>query len=88
MIPVTFPECNVVLAMSQDEYDPLQAYRAPDGQTICAFRLSPAELEEIAKTRTIWISTLTFNRPFQPIGLSTQCPFVRPDSASREQEQT
>ena len=78
MIPVTFPECNVVLAMSQDEYEPLQAYRAPDGQTICAFRLSPTELEEIAKTRTIWISTLTFNRPFQPIGLSTQCPFERP----------
>jgi hypothetical protein len=63
--------------MSQDEYEPLQAYRAPDGQTICAFRLSPAELEEIAKTRTIWISVLTFNNPFQPIGLSTQCPFER-----------
>jgi hypothetical protein len=77
MIPVTFPECNVVLAMAQDEYEPLQAYRAPDGQTICAFRLSPKELEAIAKTKTIWISTLTFNKPFQPIGLSTECPFER-----------
>lgn len=79
MIPVTFPECNVVLAMAQDEYEPLQAYRAPDGQTVCAFRLSPAELKEVAETRTIWISTLTFNRPFQPIGLSTGCPFERGD---------
>lgn len=77
MIPVTFLECNVVLAMGQDEYEPLQAYRAPDGQTICAFRLSPVELTEIAKTKTIWISVLTFNNPFQPIGLSTQCPFER-----------
>lgn len=78
MIPVTFPECNVVLAMNQDEYEPLQAYRAPDGQTICAFRLSPVELEEIARTKTIWISVLTFNKAFQPIGLTTQCPFERP----------
>ncbi len=77
MIPVMFPECNVILAMGQDEYEPLQAYRAPDGQTICAFRLSAPELEEIAKTRTLWISVLTFNQPFQPIGLSTLCPFQR-----------
>lgn len=78
MIPVTFPECNVVLGMSQDDYAPLQAYRAPDGQVICAFRLSPQELKEIQETRTLWVSTLTFNNPFQPIGLSTQCPFERP----------
>lgn len=77
MIPVTFPECNVVLGNAQDEYEPLQAYRAPDGQTICAFRLSPQELKEIAETRTLWISVLTFNKPFQPIGLSTLCPFER-----------
>lgn len=30
------------------------------------------------ETRTLWISVLTFNQPFQPIGLSTQCPFERP----------
>lgn len=85
MIPVTFPECNVVLAMAQDEYEPLQAYRAPDGQTVCAFRLSPAELKEIAATRTIWISVLTFNQPFQPIGLSTGCPFER-DAPPQEEK--
>jgi hypothetical protein len=84
MIPVTFPECNVILAMGQDEYEPLQAYRAPDGQTICAFRLSPVELAEIAKSKTIWISTLTFNNPFQPIGLSTQCPFERNAPSAHE----
>jgi hypothetical protein len=76
MIPVRFPEANAILAMSQEEYEPLPVYRAPDGQTICAFRLSPSELEEIAKTRTLWISVLTFNKPFQPIGLSTQKPFA------------
>lgn len=77
MIPANFPECNAVLAMNQDEYEPLQVHRAPDGQTICCFRLSPAELEEIARTKTLWVSVLTSNQPFQPIALSTQCPFVR-----------
>ncbi len=77
MIPVSFPECNLILAMTQDEYEPLQAYRDPDGLTICAFRLSPAELAEIQRTRTLWISVRTFNNAFQPIGLSTQCPFER-----------
>lgn len=82
MIPVTFPECNTILGMSQDEYAPLQAYRAPNGQTICAFRLSPQEMREIQETGTLWISVLTFNQPFQPIGLSTQCPFQRPAQAA------
>jgi hypothetical protein len=75
MIPVQFPEANGVLAMGQDEYEPLPFYKTADGRTICCFRLSPAELEEIARTRTLWIMQLTFNQPFQPIGLSTQRPF-------------
>lgn len=79
MIPVRFPEANAVLAMGQDEYEPLPVYQAPNGQVICAFRLSPAELEEIARTRTLWISVLTGGQPFQPIGLSTQRPFVDPE---------
>jgi len=78
MIPVTFPECNVILAMGQDEYEPLQAYRAPDGQTICAFRLSPAELAEIAKSKTIWIShpdiqqSISADRAFDAVPLRTR----------------
>ena len=79
MIPHRFPESNAVLAMGQDEYEPIAVYRVPEdpsGQCICCFRLTDAELEEIARTRTLWISVLTFNQAFQPIGLSTQCPFV------------
>ena len=76
MIPVKFPEANAVLAASQDEYEPLPIHRfaGPDGRVAMCFRLSPAELDEIARTRTLWIQQLTFGQPFQPIALSTQRP--------------
>lgn len=74
MIPAQFPESNQVLAMGQEDYEPMPIHRSTDGRVTCCFRLSPAELEEIARTRTLWIQVLTFNHPFQPIALSTQRP--------------
>lgn len=76
MIPVQFPESNAVLARHQGEYEPMAVYTFGDkeGRIACCFRLSDAELEEIARTRTLWVQQLTFGRPFQPIALSTQRP--------------
>lgn len=77
MIPVQFPEANTNLASDQENYEPLAVYRYPDdpqGRFALCFRLSDMELEEIARTRTLWVQQLTFNHPFQPIGLTTQKP--------------
>ena len=74
MISVRFPEANAVLAANQDEYEPLAIHRDSQGCVTCCFRLGPAELEEIARTKTLWVQTLTFGRSFQPIALSTQKP--------------
>jgi len=76
MIPVNFPEANGTLAMSQAEYEPIGVFMFPgaEGRMVCCFRLSDAELEEIQRTRTIWLQQLTFNKHFQPIALSTQRP--------------
>jgi len=76
MIPVQFPESNVVLARDQGEYEPMAVYAFGDdqGRVACCFRLSDAEIEELRRTRTLWIQQLTFNRRFQPIALSTQRP--------------
>ncbi len=74
MIPVQFPEANAVLAMSQDEYEPIAVRRFTDGRIACCFRLSDAEIKEIVLTGTLWIQQLTFGRSFQPIALSTQRP--------------
>jgi hypothetical protein len=76
MIPVQFPESNAVLAFNQDEYEPLPLHRfeGPEGRVAMCFRLSPAEIEEIFRTKTLWVQQLTFGRNFQPIALSTQRP--------------
>lgn len=87
MIPVQFPESNAVLARDQGEYEPLPVYRFGDAEGRIAFccRLSPTELDEIARTRTVWIQQLTFGRPFQPIALSTQKPDIpTPGSAGEK----
>lgn len=76
MIAVQFPEANGLLGAHQDEYEPLPVYRFGDrdGRVACCFRLSPAELDEIIRTKTLWVQQLTFGHDFQPIGLSTQRP--------------
>jgi hypothetical protein len=76
MIPVQFPESNGALACNQDEYEPLPIYAFgnAEGRVVCCFRLSPAEIDELVKTRTLWVQQLTFNHSFQPIALSTQRP--------------
>jgi hypothetical protein len=76
MIPVQFPEANGTLALNQSEYEPIAIYAFHDeqGRVVCCFRLSDAEIEEIVRTRTLWLQQLTFGQRFQPIGLSTQRP--------------
>ncbi len=76
MIAVRFPEANGVLAAEQEEYEPVAVYRFRDaqGRVVACFRLSNAEVEEIVRTRTLWVQQLTFGHPFQPIGLTTQRP--------------
>jgi hypothetical protein len=88
MIPVQFPESNGVLAGQQDEYEPIAIYAFHDeqGRVVCCFRLSDAEIEEIVRTRTVWLQQLTFGQRFQPIGLSTQRPDDLPQSAGERKE--
>jgi hypothetical protein len=76
VIPANFPESNAILARDQDPYEPMYVHQFKDseGRIAMCFRLSPVEIDEIVKTRTLWIQQLTFNRRFQPIGLSTQKP--------------
>jgi hypothetical protein len=81
VIPVQFPEANGTLARAQSEYEPMAIYHFGDtqGRIACCFRLSDAEIEEIQRTRTLWVQQLTFGRRFQPIGLSTQRPTDLPE---------
>ncbi len=80
MIPVRFPEANLLLAMAQDEYEPMEVHLEGNTTERCmtaCFRLSDAEIDELVRTRTLWIRQLTFGRGYAPIALSTQKPPLR-----------
>lgn len=79
MIAVSFPEHTAVLGAAQDEYEPLPVHISNDAErraTMC-FRLSDTEIAEIVRTRTVWLTQLTFGRFFQPIALSITKPDMK-----------
>lgn len=68
MKSVEFPEVNVRIAESQEEYQTLPAHHDPqEGSMTFCFELEPDELKQIAETGKIYIKQLTFNKPMQPI---------------------
>lgn len=49
----------------------------PQGHAVSCFELSEDEIAEINKTGKIYLTTLTFWQPFQPIRMSVLNPFVQ-----------
>lgn len=79
MKPIKFDGANAVFGANQPEYQPLPAERVGNpyvGQIITCWELSPDELEKIKETGQIWLSTLTFRNPLQPVFLSAEKPGV------------
>lgn len=85
MKPIDFDGSNAVIGKDQDCYLPLPALiknhvvededgenvLIENGQVVSCWELSDEELAEIIKTKKIWLSTLTFGGPFQPVCLTT-----------------
>ncbi|MEE1278973.1 MAG: hypothetical protein UHE86_07970 [Acutalibacteraceae bacterium] len=71
MKPVEFKEQNVVYAKDQKEYMPLPALRFDDGTVISCWKMSWKELFKIVLHRKVWVSALTFNKPLQPLSVSS-----------------
>lgn len=71
MKPVEFKEQNVVYAKDQKEYMPLPALRFDDGTVISCWKMSWKELFKIVLHRKVWVSVLTFNKPLQPLLVSS-----------------
>lgn len=66
-----FKEANVVYGENQPQYLPLPAHKTEEGQAIFCFELDEEERKQIAETGELWVSLLTFNKPLQPILLTT-----------------
>jgi hypothetical protein len=71
MTPVNFKGQNVIFGEGQPEYQPLPAIKTPDGVVITCWQLTLEELEEVKETGQIYLQQSTFNKPLQPVFLST-----------------
>lgn len=75
--PVYFPDdpAEVVYAKDQPDYMPLPAYRTADGRVVTRWRF----VSWRGRWRAFWrgevfLSVLTFNKPLQPVLLTTRKP--------------
>lgn len=69
MKPVHFPGVNRIIGKEQPQYLQLPAMVIPgdDGEVIVCFELTDEEIEELKKTKLIYVKQLTFNTPYRPI---------------------
>jgi hypothetical protein len=76
MTPISFAGHTNVLAKDQPQYQPLPVHvgLAPEYRLTSCWELSVEELEQIIRTRKIWIQVLTFGAPMQPILPSAEPP--------------
>lgn len=74
MTPVEFPQQTVILAKDQQQYQPLPAHVTVTGVITSCWEMSQAEVDELVRTRKLWISVLAFGAPPQPIRPSADIP--------------
>lgn len=74
MLPVKFPEHNIVFAENQPEYQPLPAMRKKgiEGEVISCWKLSFTERLRLLFTGKLWVSLWTFNKPLTPSYFTTK----------------
>jgi len=78
MNPVNFPEANVIIAKDQPPYKPLPALYCGDdmGTMVTCWQLGEDEIEELKRTRLLWVTILTFKQLIQPLCLSPEKPIL------------
>jgi hypothetical protein len=84
MTPVSFPEQNAVLAENQKEYVPLPVHRTREGLVVSCWRPTFWQRIKLLVTGRLWVLTLTFGDPLQPLMVQTEKPFA-PTEQSRKQ---
>lgn len=76
MQPASFKGQNVVIAENQPEYLPLPAFFHQDevGTSTSCWKLSILERIVLLFTGRLWVSTMTFGKPFLPQFMSVVKP--------------
>jgi hypothetical protein len=65
---------EIEVAKHQPEYQVLPMLRGEDGYSICRFYVDDKDLENIKKTRSIWIYMLVGSGPVTPISVESNHP--------------
>jgi hypothetical protein len=68
MKPIEFKEVNKVFAKDQPEYNPLPCFHkdSKEGDVVSCWQLSDEELQKVNRTKVIWLSLWSFNKPLTP----------------------
>ena len=80
MKPIDFPASNVVFAKGQDQYMELPAHldkKGTGGAVVSCWKMTLSERLRVLFTGRVWISSLTFFNPLQPVSLGVTVPTYR-----------
>jgi len=88
MKAIDFEVANVQIAEKQDEYVTLPANVLDDGTVTICWKLTWKERFKLLFTGKLWHMILTFNRPLQPILLTTDTPHHINEQIEQSKEDT
>jgi len=71
---IEFKECNTVYAKDQPQYLPLPAHKTKDGVVTSCWGFNLKERLVVLFTGRVFLQTLTFNNPLQPLKMSVTNP--------------
>jgi hypothetical protein len=72
---------EILIGEGQAQYVVLPVYRAIDGSALSRWRLTWRERLQLLLTGNLYVSVLTFGKPFQPILIETTPPPVINDAS-------
>lgn len=80
MKAVKFRECNMVYAENQPEYLSLPAHKSDEGIVTTCWKLSSLDKIRVILTGKVYVQTMTFSKPLQPLKMSASNPVKRDET--------
>lgn len=75
MKPIHFPQVNIEIAKSQDQYGTLPAHYDSENKIVtCCFKLTLEEVERLVEEGELFLQVMTFGKPLQPLSIHTSNP--------------
>jgi len=76
---IHFKECNRTYAKDQLQYQNLPCHKTENGTVTSCWKLSFKERVKVLFTGVVFLRTLTFNKPIQPLLMAVDNPVQEED---------